>query len=126
MNGSVDWTKQWEDTINTWFDWSRRIMNNNECPLSGNVDQVIHAVGEKIGQLGLFNISLPGSRNPLLEWSIVSRWSYGRQLGRVIELLGAMVDVHRDELKKKNKQALEDFDELRAQIKRIREEKEDR
>lgn len=74
-----------------WVTWLERLMQENQWPLSGDVAQWIHAWGEAVGQIGLFNINTVGSPNPQLERSIGLRYSYGRQIGRILDVLTPLV-----------------------------------
>jgi hypothetical protein len=66
-------------------EWQQRM------PLSGDVSQWIRAWGEAVGQIGLLNINYAGSSDPGAERRISSRYSYGRQLGRIMEVLAPLV-----------------------------------
>lgn len=118
-----EWRKQWTSVIDAWFDWNRRMLEKNEWPFSGNVYQLIHAMGEKIGQLGMFNVNLVGSKNPEVEWSLLARWSYGRQLGRIIDVLAPLVDACKDEGWAKVpevKGAISAFEDMEKEVREVR------
>jgi hypothetical protein len=97
-----------------WLAWAAGLLKNNQMPLSGNVDQWIRSWGEAVSQIGLFNVNIAGSGDPALENDIVSRYSYGRQLGRILEVLAPLVDA--SEARIKDKAALADFRQMVAHI----------
>jgi hypothetical protein len=118
-----DWQEHWTSMIEAWFKWNKDLLNKNEWPFSGNVRQLIHAMGEKIGQLGLFNVSLVGSKNPEVEWSMLARWSYGRQLGRIVDVLGPLVDACKEEdwaKKPAVKNAIAAFKEMEDEVREVK------
>jgi hypothetical protein len=80
--------------IDAWARWQADLLHHNRLPLSGDVTQWIHAWGEAVGQVGFFNVNLAGAGNPAMEREISSRYSYGRQLGRVLDLLAPLVNAH--------------------------------
>jgi hypothetical protein len=100
-----------------WLDWTRALLQRNQYPLSGNVDQWIRTWGESVGQFGLFNINIEGTRKPQLEKRISSSYSYGRQLGRMLDVLSPLVD-HNKQLM--DKQALDDFHQMVEDIASIK------
>lgn len=82
-----------------------------QMPLSGKVSQAINPwnwfFSAMDSQLGLININLGKSSDPLLEQTILQEvGTYGRQLGRVGEALEVLLnhvkldDLHLDERKK--------------------------
>lgn len=73
--------------------WARSIRISN-FPLSGDVTQFIRAWGEMVGQIGLFNFNLPGTGDPKTERRIGQQYSYGRQLGRMLDVLEPLVREH--------------------------------
>lgn len=86
----------------------------NRLPLSGDVKQWIKAWGEVVGQVGLFNVNIANSADPAAEHAIVSRHSYGRQLGRILDVLEPLV--------LKNCSLIDegDFDDFEKMVKEIR------
>ena len=74
-----------------WVHWMEGLMGNNHLPLSGNVEQWIRTWGEAVSQIGLVNVNVAGSGNPQLEKRIGSQFSYGRQLGRMLDVLVPLV-----------------------------------
>lgn len=123
----IDWMGQWEQTTKAMFEWQRELMKKNMFPLSGDVTQWIHAMFERIGQLGLFNISLHNSRNPDLEKSIHAKWSYGRQIGRIIDVMGDILEAYEGEITKKGSEKLKkaDIEKLKASIEEFKSMRED-
>jgi hypothetical protein len=77
-----------------WIDASTQMM---KMPLSGDVTQWIRAWGEAVGQVGLVNVNYSGSRDPQAERRITGRYSYGSQLGRILEVLAPYVKAHQDQ-----------------------------
>ncbi len=73
---------------------------STNLPLSGDVSQVINPWnwwGQAFGQFGLININTSASSNPKLEQDIVQNVaSYGRQLGRIMEVLNVVIQKKGD------------------------------
>jgi hypothetical protein len=95
-------------------------------PLSGNVTQSINpwtwwntAVNQLGGQFGIININTMASGDPTLEREIVHNVaSYGRQLGRVIEVLTVLID-HKgalSDLSTEHQKTIADFQKMAEQI----------
>lgn len=62
-------------------------------PLSGAVSVPITMPSFSGAQFGLFNINLGGSGDPALEQEMLDQvGSYGRQLGRICEVMEVMLD----------------------------------
>jgi len=78
----------------SWIEGATGMM---QLPLSGDVTQWIRAWGEVVGQVGLVNVNYAGSRDPQAERRITGRYSYGSQLGRLMEVLAPYVRKHQDE-----------------------------
>lgn len=102
-----------------------------QMPLSGNVSQTINPwnwfFSTLDSQLGLININLGKSSDPLLEQTILQEvGTYGRQLGRVGEALEVLLnhvkldDLHPDE-RKRITAFLYQQDEIASVKKRARE-----
>src|ERR1700752_2842202 len=73
----------------------RTAMANSPLPLSGNVWQDINPfrwITGPIGQISLFSLNLGRSSNPEVEEAVLDVASYGRQLGRINDALGAVID----------------------------------
>lgn len=79
------------DLRSAWDDWVRNLLAENRMPLSGDVKQWIKARGEVVGQVELFNDNIENSSDPATERAIVSKHSYGRQLGRILDVLEPLV-----------------------------------
>lgn len=93
-------------------------------PLSGDVLQWMRAWGEAVGQVGLFNINFANSADPLLEREITGRYSYGRQIGRVLDVLAPLVDDKRDLLNEKvGPKVVDEFTALVEDVHRIKHQK---
>jgi len=91
-------------------------------PLSGDVSQAFRQWtslwSQWMGQFGLINISLAKSSDPALERRIIENVAgYGKQLGRVNEVLEALL-AHTDKTgwSAAQKKAFEDFRELAEEI----------
>ena len=78
------------DLYGTWLQSLARSLEVRQ-PLSGDVTQWIRAWGEAVGQVGLLNFNIAGSSDPQTERRIGSRYSYGRQLGRMTEVLAPYI-----------------------------------
>jgi hypothetical protein len=90
-------------------------------PLSGDVTQWIRAWGEAVGQVGLFNLNIAGSADPQAERRIGSQYSYGRQLGRMTELLEPYVRAHETEFRKASgEKKVEDFLKMASDIRKLK------
>jgi hypothetical protein len=90
-------------------------------PLSGDVTQWIRAWGEAVGQVGLFNLNIAGSKDPQAERRIGSQYSYGRQLGRMTELLEPYVSAHEAEFREASgEKAVEDFLKMASDIRKLK------
>ena len=74
-----------------WLQWNEELLKTNKFPLSGNVDQLIKTWGEAVSQVGFLNVNVANSGNPPLERKIGSSFSYGRQLGRILDVLAPLV-----------------------------------
>lgn len=103
-----------------------------KLPLSGDVIQAINPWNwffkSQNGQFGLVNINLGKSADPELEQRILDDvGSYGRQLGRIGEALEVLLDhVKLDRLAAHERAAIEDFRLQLAQVKRLKEQREDK
>jgi hypothetical protein len=104
-----------------WVRWAERLMLENRWPLSGNVDQWISTWAEAVSQIGFFNVNVAGSANPQLEKRIGSQYSYGRQLGRMLDVLAPLVDANEPLLRKQAGKKLDDFRKMAADIERMKE-----
>jgi len=102
-----------------WLMWARDVLLDNRLPLSGDVAQWIRVWGETISQVGIVNVNV-GTQNPRLEREITSEYSYGRQLGRVLEVVDALVSQNRSALVDKSPQVVEDFEDMVEEIRTIK------
>jgi len=101
-----------------------------QMPLSGNVSQTINPWNWFFsilgGQLGLININLGRSSEPLLEQAILNEvGTYGRQLGRMGEALEVLLNhVKLDDLQPDERKKITAFlylqDEIATVKKRVR------
>jgi hypothetical protein len=99
--------------------WMEALMVNNQLPFSGNVTQWIDVWGRAVNQIGLFNISLDNSADPELEEEIYQDYSYGRQLGRILDVLAPIVAAQKEQLLQKDAvsaRKLADFEEMVSDI----------
>ena len=100
-------------------------------PWSGDVAQLIHAFGQAFSQFGLFNLNYvnsENSRNPSAERSVMAKYSYGRQLGRILDVLAPLVEQNAFDLlnaeapeKKLGSKELKDFRTMVNDVKHIKE-----
>lgn len=98
------------DLGDAWLAWQIALLKENRWPLSGDVTQWIRTWGEVVGQVGLVNYNITGSSDPQTEQRIGRDYSYGRQLGRIVEVLKPYLDKHKNEFKEPKEQgALNDF-----------------
>ena len=101
-------------------------MPDFKLPLSGDVIQAINPWNwffkSEGGQFGLVNINLGKSADPELEQRILDDvGSYGRQLGRIGEVLEVLLNhVKLERLDAKERAAVEDFTLQLAQVKRLK------
>ena len=102
-----------------WLTWTRDLLRDNRLPLSGDVAQWIRAWGETVSQVGIFNVNV-GTKNPQLEREIVTEYSYGRQLGRMLDMLEALVSENRPALVKNSPEVVKDFEDMVAGIRKIK------
>lgn len=93
----------------------------NALPLSGDVSQWIRAWGEAVGQVGLFNVNIAGAGDPQLEKRIGAIYSYGRQLGRVLDVLTPLVKANEALLREQaGDPAVDDFHDMVRRIARLK------
>ena len=100
--------------------------NITKLPLSGNVLQTINpwtwwnsAVNQLGGQFGLININTMASSDPALEQSIVQNIaSYGKQLGRIADVLNVLIATKGNlaQLTPAQQQQIDAFQRLTEQI----------
>ncbi|PWK33740.1 hypothetical protein [Cupriavidus plantarum] len=103
------------DPWQAWLAWA--LLHNERSPWSGDVTQWIRAWGEAVGQVGLFNINYAGSSDPQAERRITGRYSYGRQLGRLMDVLVPFLEKHEAEFRNDDGgRALDDFLEMAREI----------
>jgi len=108
------------DLYGAWLQSLSRSVESR-APLSGDVTQWIRAWGEAVGQVGLFNLNIAGSSDPQAERRIGSQYSYGRQLGRLTEVLEPFVHAHEGEFREKaGDKAVDDFLKMVADIKKLK------
>jgi hypothetical protein len=102
-----------------WADWLGAAQNR--LPLSGDVTQWIKTWSDTVGQVGLLNVNIAGSANPALEKRIGSQYSYGRQLGRILDVLAPLVAQNEQALRERaGDAAVEDFQEMAQRIERMK------
>lgn len=85
------------DLGDAWLAWQIALLKGNRLPLSGDVTQWIKTWGEIVGQVGLVNYNIAGSGDPLAEQRIGTQFSYGRQLGKILDALVPFLEAHRAE-----------------------------
>jgi len=104
-----------------WVNWLERLMLENKWPLSGDVSQWISAWSEAVGQIGLFNINTVGAANPQLERRIGLHYSYGRQIGRMLDVLTPLVTANEAMLEKTvGEKKLNDFTAMVSDIQQLK------
>ncbi|HEX2531877.1 MAG TPA: hypothetical protein VHK70_10480, partial [Burkholderiaceae bacterium] len=89
------------------------------APLSGAVTQFIRAWGQAVGQFGFFNINMVNSGSPETEKEILADFSYGRQLGRILDVLTPIAKEHQHSSSIENRinqKDLEDYLEMEEKI----------
>jgi hypothetical protein len=104
-----------------WLRLAKTSLDSQRAPLSGNVSQMMQGWAQGFGQAGLFNVNLVNSSNPAMEGEIASRYSYGRQLGRILDVLAPLVRENGERLCEERqlaRQDLDDFNEMVADIAR--------
>ena len=101
--------------------WYEDLLKTNKFPLSGNVDQLIKTSGEAGGQIGFLNVNVANSGKPPLKPKMGSSFSYGRQLGRILDVLAPLVEANAslfdDEAGAK---AVKDFDDMVRTIRNLK------
>jgi hypothetical protein len=103
----------------SWLNGLNKQVARNYLPLSGDVSQWIDAWGQSFGQVGLFNVNLINSKSPATEKEISSKYSYGRQLGRILDVLVPLVKENGERLAdegKLNDEDLHDFLDMAQDI----------
>ncbi|HEX6362050.1 MAG TPA: hypothetical protein VFZ93_03785 [Albitalea sp.] len=105
-----------------WATSMQRLVLENRLPLSGDVNQVIRACGEAFAQVGLFNFNIAGAKDPALEKEIGAEYSYGRQLGRIMDVLAPLVHERRAlfQADPERSKELDDFEAMAAHIERMK------
>jgi len=92
-----------------------------KLPLSGDVTQAINPWNwwlRMMSQIGFININLTKSSDPRMERQIIENVAgYGKQLGRIIEALDAMVH-HTDSTgwSAEQKKAIEEFTDIAREV----------
>lgn len=73
--------------------------------------------------VGLININYVASADPRLEAGIVtSQWGYGRQLGRIVDVLEKLIDqMEKSQPALTKVKAVQEFRDMAVQIKGLRE-----
>lgn len=123
---SMNMYPQWGAELGqAWVDWMAGLLNHNKLPLSGDVSQWISAWGEAVGQIGVFNINTVNSANPRLERDIGINYSYGRQLGRILDVLTPMVATYAGttEGTQIDQKKLDEFNAMVADIQKLKDAK---
>ena len=77
---------------NPWFAWNNMLAEQFKLPFAGDVTQWIKAWGQAVGQIGFLNVNLGNSADPSVEKEISGKYSYGRQLGRILDVLAPLVN----------------------------------
>lgn len=74
-----------------WLQCQQRVLNQVNLPLSGDVTQWIRTCAEAVAQVGLLNLNITGTHDPQTERRIGAQVSYGRQLGKIMDVLVPLV-----------------------------------
>lgn len=74
-----------------WLQCQERLLGQVNLPLSGDVTQWIRTCAEAVGQVGLLNLNVTGTSDPQTERRIGAQVSYGRQLGKIMDVLAPLV-----------------------------------
>lgn len=107
------------DLLDAWQGWARSMSQANRLPLSGDVAQWIRAWGEAIAQVGLVNINVEGTADPRFERDISRDYSYGRQLGRMLDVLLPLAEASEAALRQQIGDArYDDFTSMARDIQR--------
>jgi acyl carrier protein phosphodiesterase len=90
-------------------------------PLSGDVTQAINPWTwwlRMMSQIGFININMTKSSDPQMERQIIENVAgYGKQLGRIIEALDAMIDhTNSTGWSAEQKKALQEFTEIAREV----------
>ena len=90
-------------------------------PLSGDVTQAINPWSwwlRMMSQIGFININMTKSSDPQMERQIIENVAgYGKQLGRIIEALDAMIDhTNSTGWSAEQKKALQEFTEIAREV----------
>jgi hypothetical protein len=105
------------DPYTAWLTWVTPLRHQNTAPLGGDVMQWIRAWGEVVGQVGFLNVNYAGSSDPQAERRISGRYSYGRQLGRIMEVMAPLIHRHQAQLRKEvGDKAVAEFLEMAGEI----------
>ncbi len=97
-----------------------------KLPLSGDVSQVINPFTfyfqPQGGQYGFMNVNLGQSRDPSLEADILQEvGSYGRQLGRITDVLQVIVKhLPKEKLTETEAEAVLEFEAMALEITKLR------
>jgi len=97
-------------------------MSNFRLPLSGDVNQTINPWNWYFNgnQFGLFNINLGKTKDPVVEQEILdSVGTYGRQLGRIGDVLRILLEVDKERLSTLSEKDLKAIEELKEQLQYI-------
>ncbi|WP_022980915.1 hypothetical protein [Ideonella sp. B508-1] len=109
------------DLGQAWLAWQIALLKGNRWPLSGDVTQWIKTWGEIVGQVGLVNYNIAGTSHPQTEKRIGREYSYGRQLGRIMEVLTPYLEKHKGEfVGEEEEDALKDYLAMARRIAKLK------
>ncbi len=104
-------------------------MPSIRLPLSGDVSQVINPTTwtTNAGQIGFFNVDLGSSGDPDVERAVISDvGSYGRQLGRLGDVVGILLKhIDRTKLSKEEHAQIGDFEAQLRAVNRVKQRRSD-
>lgn len=102
-----------------WWACQERLLGQVNLPLSGDVTQWIRTCAEAVGQVGLLNLNVTGTHDPQTERRIGAQVSYGRQLGKIMDVLVPLVRQPDAAALFQTPEARERYDQFLAMVQQI-------
>lgn len=102
-----------------WLLCHERLLGQVNLPLSGDVTQWIRTCAEAVGQVGLLNLNVSGTSDPQTERRIGAHVSYGRQLGKIMDVLTPLVQQPEARALFTSDKAREHYDGFLEMVKQI-------
>lgn len=105
-----------------WLQCQQRVLGQVNLPLSGDVTQWIRTCAEAVAQVGLLNVNLSGSADPQTERRIGAQVSYGRQLGRIMDVLVPLAEAQSDlfQAPDERQRRYQDFLDMAREIRQLK------